>query len=150
MSWTNQLPVQIQTPDNIPSMEAMVEYSNTFSGGQTSLFIFDASKHINEDSVNEQDMKIRSLEVLDAMDALERKIADVPYTNTTSLITFLESVPVVFQEPTTGVTLYDGTLGVYYTKNVGNQMVLSVRLGCFWTSLHLETKKEGNIYAKTW
>ena len=99
-----------QTPDNIPSMEAMVEYSNTFSGGQTSLFIFDASKHINEDSLNEQDMKIRSLEVLDAMDALERKIADVPYTNTTSLITFLESVPVVFQEPTTGVTLYDGTL----------------------------------------
>ena len=63
-----------QTPDNIPSMEAMVEYSNTFSGGQTSLFIFDASKHINEDSVNEQDMKIRSLEVLDAMDALERKL----------------------------------------------------------------------------
>ena len=55
-------------------------------------------------------MKIRSLEVLDAMDALEKKIADVPYTNTTSLITFLESVPVVFQEPTTGVTLYDGTL----------------------------------------
>ena len=99
-----------QTPDNIPSMEAMVEYSNTFSGGQTSLFIFDASKHINEDNVNQQDMKIRSLEVLDAMDALERKIADVPYTNTTSLITFLESVPVVFQEPTTGVTLYDGTL----------------------------------------
>ena len=44
------------------------------------------------------------------MDELERKIADVPYTNTTSLITFLESVPVVFQEPTTGVTLYDGTL----------------------------------------
>ena len=32
-----------QTPDNIPSMEAMVEYSSTFSGGQTSLFIFDAS-----------------------------------------------------------------------------------------------------------
>ncbi len=99
-----------QTPDNIPSMEAMVEYSRTFSGGQTSLFIFDASKHVNEDSINEQNMKIRSLEVLDAMDALERKIADVPYTNTTSLITFLESVPVVLEEPTTGLTLYDGTL----------------------------------------
>lgn len=94
-----------QTPDNIPSMEAMVEYSNTFSGGQTSLFIFDASKHVND-----QDMKIRSLEVLDAMDALENRISEVPYTNTTSLITFLEAVPVTIAEPTTGVALYDGNL----------------------------------------
>ena len=99
-----------QTPDNIPSMEAMVEYSNTFSGGQTSLFIFDASKHVNDEDINNQDMKIRSLEVLDAMDALENKISEVPYTNTTSLITFLEAVPVVIGEPTTGVILYDGTL----------------------------------------
>ena len=94
-----------QTPDNIPSMEAMVEYSNTFSGGQTSLFIFDASQHIND-----QDMKIRSLEVLDAMDQLENQINEVPYTNTTSLITFLESIPVTISEPTTGVTLYEGSL----------------------------------------
>ena len=99
-----------QTPDNIPSMEAMVEYSNTFSGGQTSLFIFDASKHINDESINDQDMKIRSLEVLDAMDALEQRIAGVDYTNTTSLITFLEAIPVTLSEPTTGLTLYDGTL----------------------------------------
>jgi len=94
-----------QTPDNIPSMEAMVEYSRTFSGGQTSLFIFDASQHIND-----QEMKIRSLDVLDAMDALENKISEVPYTNTTSIITFLEAVPVTLVEPTTGVGLYDGTL----------------------------------------
>ena len=94
-----------QTPDNIPSMEAMVEYSSTFSGGQTSLFIFDASNHVND-----QEQKIRSLEVLDAMDALENQISEVPYTNTTSLITFLEAVPVVIVEPTTGFTLYDGNL----------------------------------------
>lgn len=94
-----------QTPDNIPSMEAMVEYSNTFSGGQTSLFIFDASKHISD-----QDKKIRSLEVLDAMDALEKRIAEVEYTNTTSLISFLEAVPVVFVEPTSGIELYNGNL----------------------------------------
>ena len=94
-----------QTPDNIPSMEAMVEYSSTFSGGQTSLFIFDASQHVND-----QEMKIRSLEVLDAMDALENKISEVPYTNTTSIITFLEAVPVTLVEPTTGIGLYDGTL----------------------------------------
>ena len=96
-----------QTPDNIPSMEAMVEYSNTFSGGQTSLFIFDASKHVNDEDINNQDMKIRSLEVLDAMDALENKISEVPYANTTSLITFLEAVPVVIGAPTTGVILYE-------------------------------------------
>ena len=83
----------------------MVEYSNTFSGGQTSLFIFDASKHISD-----QDKKIRSLEVLDAMDALEKRIAEVEYTNTTSLISFLEAVPVVFVEPTSGIELYNGNL----------------------------------------
>ena len=94
-----------QAPDNIDSMEAMVEYSNTFSGGQTSLFIFDASEHVSD-----QDKKIRSLEVLDAMDALENRISEVPYTNTTSLITFLEAIPVVIVEPTTGVSIYDGTL----------------------------------------
>jgi uncharacterized protein len=94
-----------QTPDNIPSMQAMVEYSSTFSGGQTSLFIFDASQHLND-----QDMKIRSLEVLDAMDALENKIEQVEFTNTTSLISFLEAVPVTLAEPQTGITLYNGNL----------------------------------------
>jgi len=94
-----------QTPDNIPSMQAMVEYSSTFSGGQTSLFIFDASEHVSD-----QDMKIRSLEVLDAMDALENRIGEVAYTNTTSLITFLEAVPVTISEPQSGITLYNGNL----------------------------------------
>ena len=94
-----------QTPDNIPSMEAMVEYSSTFGGGQTSLFIFDASQHIND-----QDKKIRSLEVLDAMDRLENQIGEVNNTTTTSLITFLEAIPVTISEPSTGVTLYEGSL----------------------------------------
>ena len=86
-------------------MEAMVEYSQTFSGGQTSLFIFDASEHVND-----QEMKIRSLAVLDAMDLVENKLAEIPYTNTTSLITFLEAIPVSLTEPTTGVSLYEGSL----------------------------------------
>ncbi|RAH13703.1 MAG: hypothetical protein CMB20_004350 [Methanobacteriota archaeon] len=94
-----------QTPDNIPSMEAMVEYSNTFGGGQTSLFIFDASQHIND-----QEKKIRSLDVLDAMDQLENQIQTVDNTSTTSLITFLESIPVTISEPTTNVTIYEGSL----------------------------------------
>ena len=118
-----------QTPDNIPSMEAMVEYSNTFSGGQTSLFIFDASKHVNNESINEQDMKIRSLEVLDAMDALENKISDVAFTNTTSLITFLEAVPVTLAEPNTGLTIYDGTL---------------------WGLLHEECWESNSLECATW
>ena len=139
-----------QTPDNIPSMEAMVEYSNTFSGGQTSLFIFDASKHVNDDSINDQDMKIRSLEVLDAMDALEQEIGEVAYTNTTSLITFLEAVPVTISEPTTGLTLYDGTLwGDYCMKNVGNQIASNAQLGCYSMQHHLTVKVE-NISERTW
>ncbi len=113
-----------QTPDNIPSMQAMVEYSSTFSGGQTSLFIFDASQHVND-----QNKKIRSLEVLDAMDALENQISQVPYTNTTSLITFLEAIPVVIAEPTTGLTLYDGNL---------------------WGLLHDECWESNNAECATW
>ena len=55
-------------------------------------------------------MKIRSLAVLDAMDLVENKLAEIPYTNTTSLITFLEAIPVSLTEPTTGVSLYEGSL----------------------------------------
>ena len=94
-----------QTPDNIPSMEALVEYSNTFSGGQTSLFIFDAKDHANDEKY-----KIRDLAVLDAMDELEQQINDVNHTNTTSLITFLKAVPVSLTEPNTNLSLYEGTL----------------------------------------
>lgn len=94
-----------QTPDNIPSMEALVKYSNTFSGGQTSLFIFDAVNHATDEKY-----KIRDLAVLDAMDALEQQIDDVNHTNTTSLITFLKAIPVSLTEPNTNLSLYDGTL----------------------------------------
>ena len=94
-----------QTPDNIPSMEAMVEYSSKFSGGQTSLFIFDASKHSND-----QSKKIRSLDVLDAMDALEQDVREVPYTNTTSLITYLKAIPVTLSDPDGNVVIYEGSL----------------------------------------
>jgi hypothetical protein len=94
-----------QTPDNIPSMEAMVKYSRTFSGGQTSLFIFDATKHSNT-----EEFKIRDLSVLDSMDALEQKIAEVEHTNTTSVITFLKAIPVSLTDPNTNLSLYEGTL----------------------------------------
>ncbi len=94
-----------QTPDNIPSMEAMVEYSSTFGGGQTSLFIFDATKHANL-----EEHKIRDLDVLDAMDALEQRINSTAYTNTTSVITFLKAIPVSLTEPNSNVSLYEGSL----------------------------------------
>ena len=94
-----------EAPEGIPSMEAMVEYSNTFSGGQTSLFIFDVSKHANQ-----EEQKIRNLSVLDAMDALEERIGQVNYTNTTSVITYLKAIPVSLTEPTTNLSLYEGSL----------------------------------------
>ncbi|MDP6865106.1 MAG: MMPL family transporter [Candidatus Poseidoniaceae archaeon] len=94
-----------EAPEGIDSMDAMVEYSNTFSGGQTSLFIFDVSKHANQ-----EEHKIRNLSVLDAMDALEERIGQVNYTNTTSVITFLKAIPVSLTEPTTNLSLYEGSL----------------------------------------
>ena len=60
--------------------------------------------------INDQEKKIRSLDVLDAMDQLENQIQTVDNTSTTSLITFLESVPVTISEPTTNVTIYEGSL----------------------------------------
>ena len=74
-------------------------------------------------------MKIRSLEVLDAMDALENKIGEVPYTNTTSLITFLEAVPLLLLNQLQASRCMTGVCGVFYMMSVGNQTVQSVQLG---------------------
>tara|TARA_B100001540_G_scaffold317667_1_gene352028 strand:+ start:1562 stop:4414 length:2853 start_codon:yes stop_codon:yes gene_type:complete len=94
-----------EAPEGIDSLEALATYSEVFGGGQTSLFIFDASSHDNQ-----EDQKIRDLRVLDAMDALEQRIDEVDYTNTTSLVTFLKAVPASLTEPNTNVSLYEGSL----------------------------------------
>jgi predicted RND superfamily exporter protein len=97
-----------EAPDGIASLNTLAKYSREFSGGQTSLFIFDAEERTTEAVQNKTD-NIRDLPVLDAIDALEYKIDQIDETNTTSIVTFLRTVPATITL-TDGVTLYEGSL----------------------------------------
>jgi predicted RND superfamily exporter protein len=97
-----------EAPDGIDSLDSLAKYSREFSGGQTSLFIFNAEERTAEAQANNTD-NIRDLPVLDAIDALELQIDDVDETNTTSIITFLRTIPATITL-TDGVTLYEGSL----------------------------------------
>jgi predicted RND superfamily exporter protein len=97
-----------EAPDGIDSLDMLAKYSREFSGGQTSLFIFDAEERTTEAEQNNTD-NIRDLPVLDAIDALEYKIDQIDETNTTSIVTFLRTIPVTITL-TDGVTLYEGSL----------------------------------------
>ena len=94
MMWSGQMDKSItgsdQTPENIESIESLSEYSSYFSGGQTSLFIFSAEERSNDNNTD----RIRDLPVLDVIDGLENRIDDVERTNTTSIVTFLRTIPV--------------------------------------------------------
>ena len=97
-----------EAPDGIDSLNSLAKYSREFSGGQTSLFIFNAEERTAEAMENNTE-NIRDLPVLDAIDALESQIDMVDETNTTSIITFLRTIPATITL-TDGVTLYEGSL----------------------------------------
>ncbi|MGY8670410.1 MAG: efflux RND transporter permease subunit [Candidatus Poseidoniales archaeon] len=94
-----------EAPEGIDSLDTLAEYSEQFGGGQTSLFIFDASVR----GAQNDTLAIRDLPVLDNMDALEQRIDAVDQTNTTSVVTFLKAIPVTLQIAD-GVVLYEGSL----------------------------------------
>lgn len=98
-----------EAPENIDSLDSLAEYSNYFSGGQTSLFIFDAEQRDNQNNTD----RIRDIPVLDVIDGLENRIDNVERTNTTSIITFLRTIPVQigWEAPVVGGTyLYKDSL----------------------------------------
>ena len=97
-----------EAPDGIASLNTLAKYSREFSGGQTSLFIFDAEERTAE-AVENKTLNIRDLPVLDAIDALENKIDQVDETNTTSIIVYLKTIPVSITL-VDGVSLYEGSL----------------------------------------
>ena len=94
-----------EAPDGIDSLNSLAEYSEYFSGGQTSLFIFSAEERGDR---NETDA-IRDLPVLDVIHDLEQRIGDVERTNTTSIVTFLRTIPVTIGL-NDGIVLYQGSL----------------------------------------
>jgi len=85
-----------EVPPGLESYETLAEYSRVFEGGQTNMFIVDASQHSGENSA-----PIRDLEVLDAIDKMEDEIDDVPETTTVSLVTILKAVHVDLNIPGT-------------------------------------------------
>ena len=97
-----------EAPEGIASLNTLAKYSREFSGGQTSLFIFDAEERTDE-AVQNKTLNIRDLPVLDAIDALEYKIDQVDETNTTSIIVYLKTIPVSITL-VDGVSLYEGSL----------------------------------------
>ena len=94
-----------EAPDGIDSLNSLAEYSEYFSGGQTSLFIFSAENRPNDNNTD----RIRDLPVLDVIDGLEQRIGEVERTNTTSIITFLRAIPVTIGL-NDDVALYQGSL----------------------------------------
>jgi hypothetical protein len=69
------------------------------------LFVFDATMRSNDNGTDQ----IRDIPVLDEIDRVEALVMQVEYTNTTSIVLFLKSIPVTI-ELTDGVTLYEGSL----------------------------------------
>ncbi len=94
-----------EAPDGIDSLDSLAEYSEYFSGGQTSLFIFSAEDRPNNNNTD----RIRDLPVLDVIDGLEKQIGDVERTNTTSIVTFLRAIPVTIGL-NDDIALYQGSL----------------------------------------
>ena len=94
-------------PEGIESLDTLATYSEQFAGGQTSMFIFDATQRQNNNGTT----NIRDMPVLDEMDRLEYRITnEVNNTTTTSLITFLRSIPILIEDENTGITLYDDSM----------------------------------------
>jgi hypothetical protein len=94
-----------EAPDGIESLDALAEYSRQFGSGQTSLFIYHAEDRIHDNKTDQ----IRDLPVLDSIDFLENRIDAIDSTNTTSIITFLRTIPATITLAD-GVTLYEGSL----------------------------------------
>ena len=76
-----------EVPPGLASYETLAEYSRVFEGGQTNMFIVDASEHSGD-----YDAPIRDLDVRDAIELMEGEIDDVPETTTVSLVTILKAV----------------------------------------------------------
>tara|TARA_B100000214_G_scaffold132271_1_gene94090 strand:+ start:13148 stop:16552 length:3405 start_codon:yes stop_codon:yes gene_type:complete len=94
-----------EVPPNIPSYDALREYSFIFQGGQTNMFIVDAETRGAQNST----APIRDLPILDSIDRMqERKINNVPQTDSISLVNILKAVHVDVNA--SGIEIYDRSL----------------------------------------
>jgi len=80
-----------EVPPGLESYETLSEYSDVFDGGQTNMFIVDATQR----GVQNGTAPIRDLPILDAIDVMQiEKIDQVANTTTISLVTILKSIHV--------------------------------------------------------
>ena len=80
-----------EVPPGLESYETLREYSYVFDGGQTNMFIVDATQR----GVQNGTAPIRDLPILDAIDIMQvNKIDQVANTSTISLVTILKSIHV--------------------------------------------------------
>jgi len=93
-----------EVPKGITSMEVIVEYSEQFDSGQTSMFILDAS----ERGIANGTTAIRDIPVLDAIEIMENNVGNVSNTSTTSIVTFLKSIHISLNQ--NGIEAYDDSL----------------------------------------
>ena len=94
-----------EVPPGLESYESLREYSIEFKGGQTNMFIVDASNYVNpSDSA-----PIRDLSILDAIeDAQVNNLDNIRNTSTISLVNILKAVHVDVEFE--GFELYDQSL----------------------------------------
>ncbi|MAU29918.1 MAG: hypothetical protein CMA26_02260 [Euryarchaeota archaeon] len=93
-----------EVPPGLESYEALREYSYEFGGGQTNLFIIDATER---GSLNGT-APIRDIPVLDSIDAMQIKVDNVEFTDTTSIVDILKAIHV--QDDVTGQQAFDRSL----------------------------------------
>ena len=80
-----------EVPPGLESYETLREYSGVFDGGQTNMFIVDATQRGAQNGT----APIRDLPILDAIDIMQiEKIDQVANTTTVSLVTILKSIHV--------------------------------------------------------
>ena len=103
-----------EVPPGLVSYEALAEYSRVFEGGQTNMFIVDAT---DRGRVNDT-APIRDLPVLDAIDRIQVEDIDtVDNTTSISLVTILKSIPVSIPNPVTQDEIYSDTLwGILHSE----------------------------------
>jgi len=95
-----------EVPPGLESYEALREYSIVFEGGQTNMFIIDATERGRQNDT----APIRDLPILDSIERMqEKKIDNVANTTTISLVNILKAVHVDVEIGSQEV--YDRSLG---------------------------------------
>ena len=103
-----------EVPPGLVTYEALAEYSRVFEGGQTNMFIVDAT---DRGRMNDT-APIRDLPVLDAIERIQVEDIDtVDNTTSISLVTILKSIPVSIPNPITTDEIYSDTLwGILHSE----------------------------------